>query len=92
MLAATGRAELGAAMGFKKYRGPVETVQHAMMAHLVVTVTCQQCGRWTSMWAWRIYQAKPGAYATPLRKPVSGFWCKGCQRSVEVVILPKMNQ
>lgn len=78
-------------MGYKKYRGPIDTVEQAMMAHLVVTIACQRCSRWTTMWAWRIWNAKPEARALPLGKAVSGFRCKGCRHSVQVVISPGMR-
>jgi hypothetical protein len=78
-------------MSFKKYRGPIETVEQAMMAHMVVTVTCQRCSRWTGMWAWRLWNAKPEARALPLGRTVGGFWCSGCRRSVQVVIRPGMR-
>lgn len=81
-------------MGFKKYSGPIETVEHAMMAHLVVTVTCQRCSHWTTMWAWRIYETlkkKEKVTTMPLRKAVDGFRCKGCKHSVQVVIMPGMR-
>jgi hypothetical protein len=40
-------------MSTKQYKGPIETVEHAMMAHMVVTVECTVCRHWSSMWAWR---------------------------------------
>jgi hypothetical protein len=78
-------------MGFKKYQGPIETVAQAMMAHLVVTVTCQACRRWTLMWAWRLYQL-PGAKHLPLFRPVPGFRCSGCRRRVTAVMMPGMGR
>ena len=73
-------------MGFKKYRGPIETVEHALMAHIVVTLTCQSCRRSRRKWAWRIYQqAGDAVQRMRLNKPFSGFYCTGCRRNVEVV-------
>lgn len=74
-------------MGFKKYRGPVETVEDALMAHAVLSITCQNCRHGTRMWAWRIYEkAKEKVITMPLKKPVGGFWCKFCRHSVQVVL------
>jgi hypothetical protein len=79
-------------MSTKKYKGPIETVEHAMMAHMVVTVECTLCSHWSTMWAWRIYEAwKDKAAATPLGTPVPGFWCRKCQRQVHAVITPGMR-
>jgi hypothetical protein len=38
-------------MGLKKYKGPLHTVERVMMAHAVVTVTCQNCHHENLMFA-----------------------------------------
>lgn len=76
-------------MGLKKYTGPLHTVEHAMMAHAVLTVTCQNCKHKNQMFAWRLYNAvkdKMRLVTMPLDKPTRGFRCKWCRRSVAVVI------
>lgn len=73
-------------MSTKKYKGPLETIEHAMMAHLVVTITCETCLRWRGMYAWKIWNSKPWARQLPLGKAITGFWCKGCHKPVLVVI------
>ena len=74
-------------MGFRRYDGPVETVQQAMMAHAVLRVTCQECRRDRVMWAWRIYNKRPNTSdRIPLKKPVRGFYCKTCRGSVAVIL------
>ncbi len=71
-------------MGFKKYRGPVNTVADAISAHRTIVITCQRCSHYRIMWAYRLYTIKKEAAALPLEKAVPGFWCKGCRRSVSV--------
>ena len=73
-------------MGFKRYRGTVNTVETAKLAHRVLTITCLDCGRQTNCWAYTIYQRGEAGSALPLKKPVGGFYCRGCQRSVLVVL------
>lgn len=74
-------------MGFRRYRGPIDTVEHALMAHMTVTITCQECFRPRRKWAYRIYeQAGPAVIGMALRKPIKGFYCTGCRKSVLVVI------
>lgn len=73
-------------MSFKRYKGPIETIEDAMKAHMVVTITCERCLRWRGMWAWKIWNAKPWARELPLGKAITGFRCKGCRQPVVVVI------
>lgn len=73
-------------MGFKRYRGPVETVEQAMMAHAVIIITCQGCKHHKREWAWRLWQRAPKAVTLPLRQPVPGFRCRWCRRSVQAII------
>ncbi len=73
-------------MGFKKYRGPVDTVEQAMMAHAVLIITCQGCGHYKREYAFRLWQRAPNTPALPLRKPVAGFRCRRCRTSVEAVM------
>jgi len=80
-------------MSYKKYRGPVETIEHAMMAHMVVTVKCTRCPQWTNMWAWKLYERlkMKGNQSSPLRKPLDGFYCRGCHRRVQAIVSPGMR-
>lgn len=81
-------------MSFKRYKGPVETVYQAVMAHMVVTVECTTpgCDHWSTMWAWRIYEKwKNGIVDIPLDVPVDRFWCRECRRRVFARILPGMR-
>ena len=75
-------------MGFNsKYRGPIDTVEHALMAHAICIMTCQRCRRHRRKWAYRIYeQVGEHVIGMPLRKPVPGFYCTCCKRQVLVVI------
>lgn len=73
-------------MGFKKYRGPVETVEQAMMAHAVVVIIRQGCFHKTREWAWRLWHRAPRTVTFPLKVPVRGFRCRSCRQSVKVVI------
>jgi hypothetical protein len=73
-------------MGQKRYRGPVETVERAMWANMVLHITCRRCSRPRCEWAYKLCQRKPMAKAIPLNKTVSGFYCRGCKRSVSVYI------
>ncbi len=73
-------------MGFKKYRGPVETVEQAMMAHAVLVIACTGCDHRTREYAWKLWHRAPKAVAMPLGKPVPGFRCRRCRRRVEVMM------
>ena len=73
-------------MGAPRYRGPIETVEQAMWAGMVLRIACQRCSRPHSEWAYRLCLRKPSAKQLPLNKPVSGFYCRGCKRSVKVYI------
>ena len=68
------------------YRGPINTVEHAFMAGMVLNIRCQRCRRSRSEWAYLLCFRGPKARAMPLRQSVSGFYCQGCKRSVEVYI------
>jgi hypothetical protein len=41
-------------VGYKRYRGTVDTVETAKLAHRVLTITCLECGRQTNRWAYKI--------------------------------------
>ena len=73
-------------MGLKRYRGPIETVEQAMWAGMVLHINCQRCSRPTSEWAYKLCQRRPSASVIPLNKAISGFYCRGCKRSVTVYI------
>lgn len=73
-------------MSAPRYRGPVETVEQAMWAGMVLHINCQRCSRPTSEWAYRLLQRRPKAKNIPLNKAVRGFYCRGCKRSVKVYI------
>jgi hypothetical protein len=77
-------------MGFKKYRGPVETVEQAMMAHAVLVITCQECGHSRRRYAYRLWDQVPKAAGWPLGKPLPGFQCRACRRSVAAVLTVAM--
>lgn len=68
------------------YRGPLNTVEHAFMAGLVLDIRCQRCHRSRSEWAYLLCLRRPKAKAVPLRQSVSGFYCHGCKHSVNVYI------
>lgn len=73
-------------MGFKKYRGPVETVEQAMMAHAVLIITCQGCGHYRRRYAYRLYDQHRKSAAFHLGMPIPGFNCRMCRRSVSAVL------
>ena len=71
-------------MGFKKYRGAVVNVETAMMAHRVLEIRCLACGHVSSRWAYKINMRGADWGKLPLGKPVRGFRCLPCRRSVLV--------
>ena len=73
-------------MGFKKYRGTVNTVETAMMAHRVLKIHCVECGHETNRWAYKVNERGAAWGTLPLNKPVRGFYCRFCQRSVLVIL------
>jgi hypothetical protein len=68
------------------YRGPIDTVEHAMLAGMVLDITCQRCSRPRSEWAYQLCQRRPAARPVPLNRTVPGFYCLGCRRRVSVYI------
>ncbi len=75
-------------MGLKRYRGTVDTVATAALDHRVLTITCQRCSRSVNMWAYRFVGHWPEkARKIPLHKTTDGFYCKGCNRRVQVYII-----
>ncbi|MES2294047.1 MAG: hypothetical protein V4527_12170 [Pseudomonadota bacterium] len=75
-------------MGQPRYRGPVETVEQAMWANRVLTITCQRCSGSRSMWAYKLFHLRSHAGAMPLHTAVGGFYCRGCRAKVQVVMVP----
>ena len=73
-------------MSAPRYRGPVETIEQAMWAGLVLHITCQRCSRPRSFWAYTLCEARPDAKPVRLNQTVPGFWCRGCKRKVSVYI------
>jgi hypothetical protein len=73
-------------MGLKRYRGTVNTVETAMWAQRVLTITCLECGHKTNCWAYNINQRGTAWAALPLKEPVRGFYCQECRRSVMVIL------
>ena len=59
-----------------------------MWAGRILTITCQRCSGSRSLYAWKLYHARAHAGALPLRAPVGGFYCRGCRRKVQVVMVP----
>ena len=78
-------------MGQPRYRGPVETVEQAVWAGRVLSITCQNCRRTVSKWAWTLCNEHAGARAFPLRAAIPGFWCSGCRRRVSVVMTSRVS-
>ena len=78
-------------MGFRRYRGPVTTVEQAMFADMPISIQCQSCSHVRQMHAYRMMQANKKAAAMPLRKPVTGFYCKSCRNRVTVIISAPMQ-
>ena len=73
-------------MGFRKYRGPVQTVEQASLADLPIRVTCQQCGHFRQMHAHKLIRLSEVTRALRLGEPVRGFKCQHCRHPVLVVI------
>lgn len=78
-------------MSTRKYRGRVTTIEEAMMADMVVTIECQNCPHWSGIHAYRLCSMKPELRSVRFGRPISGFKCKGCRTSVEVVIRAGMR-
>ena len=68
------------------YRGPINTVEHAFLAGMVLDIRCQRCRRSRSEWAYLLCLRRPKVKAVPLHQAVPGFYCRGCKRSVNVFI------
>jgi hypothetical protein len=72
--------------GLPSYRGPIETIEHAMLAGMVLDITCQRCSRPRAEWAYKLCQRKPSAKKVRLNQAVAGFYCLGCRHRVTVYI------
>jgi transcription elongation factor Elf1 len=72
-------------MGFKRYRGPVDTVEQAMAADMTVTIRCLMCNHEKHIHAYRLVKQRRATATLKLREPVRGFRCTIC-RSDEVTI------
>jgi hypothetical protein len=59
----------------------------AVKDHRVLTITCQRCSRWKTIWAYRFCNSFEKAKALPLDNTVPGFYRTGCKRKVSVVII-----
>ena len=68
------------------YRGPLETVEHAMLAGMVLDITCQRCSRPRSVWAYKLCQRKPSARKLRLNRTSPGFYCLGCGHPVSAYV------
>ena len=73
------------AMGYRKYHGPVTTLQEAVNAGITFRLACPSCENVTMMYAWTILQGRKGK-DVDLGKAVPGFRCKWCKRRVSVVL------
>lgn len=72
-------------MGYKKYHGPVTTLQEAVYAEISFRLACPECEHVTMMYAWTIMKARKGRDVR-LGIPVPGFRCKRCKRKVSLVL------
>jgi hypothetical protein len=78
-------------MGFRRYRGPVTTVEQAMFADMPVAIQCQSCSHVRRMHAFTLMRTNKKAAKMPLGPPVAGFYCKGCRKRVSVIISAPMQ-
>jgi hypothetical protein len=78
-------------MGLKRYRGPIETVEQAQLANLILVITCQRCSRSSRIWAYRLLERWPQAAGKTLHKAEDGFWCRGCRRRVQAWISTRVS-
>ena len=65
----------------------MQTVEQASLAQLPVRVTCQRCGHFRQMHAYKLIRLGQDTAAIKLGEAVSGFRCRSCRCSVSVVIL-----
>lgn len=75
-------------MGFRRYRGPVDTVEQAAMADLTVYVRCLRCGHEKMFWTRGLMKLSRRAHRLPLREPVSAFRCQMCRSDEAVISAP----
>jgi|HubBroStandDraft_6_1064221.scaffolds.fasta_scaffold914523_2 hypothetical protein len=79
-------------MGFRPYRGPVNTVEQAVFTDMPLRITCQGCAHFEIIHSFRLMQRSRKAAAMSLWRPVSGFYCKGCRRKMAVVITAPLQR
>ncbi len=81
-------------MGYRRYKGPVNTLEQAMFAQMPVRITCEGCGHFRQMAAYnalRLLSKKRKDEGVPLWKAVEGiFRCRHCQ-GASVKITAPMN-
>jgi NMD protein affecting ribosome stability and mRNA decay len=77
-------------MGFRRYRGPIDTTDQAAMADLYVTVKCHRCGHSKSFWTRRLIQDCKRARGLKLRETVTVFRCGVCNAREAAISTPVM--
>lgn len=82
-------------MGFKRYKGPVLTLEQASFADMPVRITCDHCGNFKQMHAYSAMQLlspKRKETGVPLFRPVSGlFRCRQCRRNTVIITAPMQS-
>lgn len=82
-------------MGFKRYKGPVTTLEQAMFADMPVRITCERCGHFTQMAAFqalRKLSEKRKEEGVKLWVAVVGlFKCKKCHSPTAKISAPMQS-
>ena len=82
-------------MGYKRYKGPVSTLEQAMFADFPVRITCEKCGHFRQMYAFeamRKLSNKRKAEDVKLFVAVVGvFKCGRCRHRVVRITAPMQN-
>mgnify|MGYP001598706191 CR=1 FL=1 len=81
-------------MGYRRYRGPVHTLEQASLADMPDAIRCETCGRVRQMHAFSLIQTlgkKHDAAKIMLGVATAGFWCKYGRHKTAVTIRAPMQ-
>jgi hypothetical protein len=75
--------------GFRRYRGPVTTLEQASLADFPVSIRCETCGHIRQMHAYQLIKKlskKIDPAKLYLDRPIEGFWCRAGRHKTAVII------
>ena len=81
-------------MGYRRYKGPVTTLEQASFADFPVRITCQKCGHFRQMHAHvalRLLSAKRKEEGVKLWEPLTGVFRCRCKHNTVKISAPMQS-